>query len=95
MTQNGANIEKKWSPNGVNFELKRKWNAFGIPSESVGHHWGRPMEVVCNWSANAINYLGFCLEFLWICWAMGKEFVGNSYELLGKPSGIHGELLGN
>ena len=88
-------MEQKWSQNGVNFELKRKWNGFGIPSESVGHQWGRPMEVVWNWSANPINYLGICLEFPWICWAMGEEFVGTSYELFGKPSGIHGELLGN
>ena len=49
-------MEPKWSQHAFNFELKRKWNGFGIPSESVGNQWVRPMEVVWNWSANPTNY---------------------------------------
>ena len=59
------------------------WNSFGI-------RW-----VVWNWSANPMNYLGICLEFTGNCWALSGEQVGNSYDFFGKPSGIHGEFLGN
>jgi len=84
-------MEPKWSQ----LEVKRKWNGFGIHSESVGNQLAAPMEVVWNWSPNSMNYLGICLEFIGNCWAMSEEFLGNSYELFGKPSGIHGEFLGN
>ena len=34
-------------------------------------------------------------EFMQSCWETRGEFDGNSYELFGKPSAIHGKLLGN
>ena len=34
-------------------------------------------------------------EFMQSYWETRGEFHGNSYELFGKPSAIHGKLLGN
>ena len=91
-------MDPKRSQAGIKLKLKRKWNGFGIHSESVGNQWGTHMELVWNWLANPMFPFGNVWGMHRGCWGRNGEFIRDYYELFEKQLifvGAAGECIGN
>ena len=79
------------SQTGFNLELKRKWNVLNFirnPWEIIWECVGNPQGLLGNEWGVLLGLLRIILETFDIrrgWWGMHWEFVGNSYELFGKP----------
>ena len=77
---------------GISLEFVGKsdvfvWECVGNAHGLLGNEWG-----ICK---GLLRIVWETVDIRRGCWGTHWEFVGNSYELFGKPSATHGKLLGN